>query len=85
MTFRELLDIISTIEEVKIHFKWVEDRMVLIFWREQSPIASVFVDDHEYRKDYPKLYEMNLYDIFKIDQALYDFTQTPIEERELEF
>lgn len=83
MTLKELLAIISTIEDVRTHFKWLDDRLVLIFWRGHSPIASVFVDGDTYNKDYPKLYEMNLYDLFKIDYALYDFTQTPVENREL--
>ena len=84
MTFHELIDTISAIDGVRIHFKWLEKRLVLIFWKGHSPIASVFVDEYEYRKDYPKLFEMHLDDIFAIDLALYDFTQTPIEERELE-
>lgn len=54
MTVRELLDCVSAIKGVSVHFKWVEGRMVLIFWKGHSPIASVFVDEHEYRKDYPK-------------------------------
>lgn len=85
MTIRELLDTVMTIEGVRVHFKPIKGSMVLIFWNETSPIASVFVDEFEYRKDYPKLFEMTLDDLFRIDQALYDFTQTPIEERELDF
>lgn len=64
-------------------FKRIEGRLLLIFWKGNSSIASVFVDEYEYNKDYPKLFEMNLNDIYTIDQALYDFTQTPLEEREL--
>lgn len=83
MTLQELLDTISQVEGVGIKFKRVEGRQMLIFWKDHSPIASVFVDEHEYRKDYPRLFEMDLYTIFNIDQALYDFTQTPIEDRGL--
>lgn len=85
MTLRELLDTIKQIDGVMTMFKTIEGRLVLIFWKNNSPIASVFVDEYEYRKDYPELFEMNLNDLFTIDQALYDFTQTPIEERELDF
>lgn len=84
MTFHELIDVIQEVDGVFTMFKRVEGRLVLIFWKGHSPIASVFVDEYEYRKDYPKLFEMNFSDIFTIDQALYDFTQTPVEERELD-
>ncbi len=85
MTVKELIAVVSQIDGVRTHFKRIEDRLVLIFWKGHSPIASVFIDEYDYRKDYPKLFEMNIYDIFTIDQALYEFTQTPISERELNF
>jgi len=83
MTFKELLDQVSKIEGVAVRFKRIEHRLILIFWKGHSPIAHVYVDAYEYNKDYPKLFEMNLYDMLELDQLLYDFTQTPLEEREL--
>lgn len=83
MTIQELVQAIMTNEDLRVYFKQIEERMVLIFWKGSSPIASVFVDEFDYNIDYPKLYEMDLYEILEIDQALYDFTQTPIDERDL--
>ncbi|GAB2490159.1 hypothetical protein GCM10008929_13080 [Alkalibacterium psychrotolerans] len=48
-----------------------------------SPIASVKTKEFEYRTDYAKLYELPFEQISKIDDWLQEYTQTPLDEREL--
>ena len=83
MTYKKLIENILTIEGTRVFFKQTKEGMVLIFWNGPSPIAHVFVNSYEYSLEYPMLYEMDLYDILKIDAWLYGFVNTEIEDREL--
>lgn len=84
MTLYKLLDKVTAIEGVNFELKRMNDQMMLLLKKENDLIADVFIDKYEYNKDYLKLYHMNLYDMFEVDQALYDFTQTPVKERGLQ-
>ena len=83
MTYKELVENILTVDGMRVFFKQTKEDMVLIFWNGPSPIAHVFVKSDEYCLEYPKLYEMDLYDILKIDAWMYEFVNTEIEDREL--
>lgn len=83
MTYKELIENIMTINGTRVFIKQMKETMILIFWKGSSPIAHVFVNSYEYSLEYPLLYEMDLYDILKIDAWLYEFVNTNIEDREL--
>lgn len=85
MTLYKLLDTVTAIEGVHFEFVEMDDQLMLLLKNEDSPIADVFLDEYEYNKEYMKFFHMNLYDIFEIDQALYEFTQTPVKERGLQY
>lgn len=84
MTVEELIDTILTIEGVGVRFKNMEKDMVLIFWKKQSPIASVFLKDKDFRVDYPKLYNMEYDEITKIMDSLEAYVQTELIERQID-
>ncbi len=84
MTLYRLLDKVTAVEGVNFEFQKIDGQQLLLLMKDGDPIADVFVDEYEYNKDYMKLYHLNLYDMFEVDQALYDFTQTPVHERGLQ-
>lgn len=84
MTLYKLLDQVTAVDGVNFEFQQIDGKLLLLLKRNENPIADVFLDEYDYNKEYIKLYEMNLYDIFEIDQALYEYTQTPVKKRGLQ-
>ena len=85
MTVEELIETIVSIDSVWIKFKPMEKDMVLIFWKEHYPIASVFLKDVSFRVDYPRLYDMEYDEITKIFDSLEAYVQTDLLAREINF
>lgn len=85
MTVEELIETIVSIDSVWIKFKPMEKDMVLIFWKEHYPIASVFLKDVNFRVDYPRLYDMEYDEITKIFDSLEAYVQTDLLAREINF
>ena len=85
MTVEELIETIVSIDSVWIKFKPMEKDMVLIFWKEHYPIASVFLKDVNFRVDYPRLYDMENDEITKIFDSLEAYVQTDLLAREINF
>lgn len=85
MTFDDLMQNVSSIDEVWVKFKQIGNEVVLIFWEGQSPIASIYTNADEYNVGYPKLLEMDLEQILQLNDWLYEFSQTDLVDRKLPF
>ena len=85
MTFDELLQNVSSIDNIGIKFKQIGTEVVLIFWKGQSPIASIYTEANDYNVDYPKLLEMDLEHILQLNDWLYEYSQTALTMREIPF
>ena len=85
MTFDELLQNVSSIDEIRTMFKRIDNELILIFWKGQSPIASIYTEANDYNVDYPKLLEMDLEHILQLNDWLYEYSQTDLSERKLPF
>lgn len=86
MKMNELIDnILSVDEEISVRFKPLDKTWVLIFSRSTAPIAHVFTEADEYSIDYPTLYKLDLYSVLQIDAWLYEYSVTPVREREIPF
>lgn len=85
MTFDELLQNVSSIDEIRTMFKRIDNELILIFWKGQSPIASIYTEANDYNVDYPKLLEMDLEHILQLNDWLYEYSQTDLTMREIPF
>lgn len=83
MTVKELISQIIAINGTRVMFKPMEKDTVLIFWKGQSPIASVFLKDTDYRIDYPTLYEMAYDEISQIVDSLDAYVATELDRRQI--
>lgn len=83
MTLNELIHNVTSMDGVWVKFKQIADELVLIFWKEESPIASIYATANKYSVDYPKLFEMELEQILLLNNCLYNFSQTDLAERKL--
>lgn len=70
MTIQELLQGITSTDGVWTLSKQINNEQMLIFWKGQSPIASVSGKSADYRTDYPELFEMELEYILQINDCL---------------
>lgn len=85
MTFDELLQNVSSIDEIRTMFKKIDNELILIFWKGQNPIASIYTEANDYNVDYPKLLEMDLEHILQLNDWLYEYSQTDLAMREIPF
>ena len=85
MTFDELLQNVSSIDEIRTMFKRIDNELILIFWKGQSPIATIYTKANDYNVDYPKLLEMDLEHILQLNDWLYEYSQTDLTMREIPF
>lgn len=81
MTAKELIDNILSIEGLSVMVRSVADDKALIFRFENAPIASIYLKAFEYNVEYEKLLDLELEDILKINDWMFDYVNTDIPNR----